>query len=297
MRFNFYDMVAREGDAGGASGGAPSLAAPGVVGDLGATAAAAAPAAVPASPTATASLAPPAADWKLPDGLPDKFKVEDRAEFENRLLGDWKRLEAEVRNRPQAPKSVDEYKYTPSEKVAPFVGDLSADPIFGVAREAALKAGLPADQFSAFLGGLYETLADKGALPKAFDAHAERLAFLGPDARGKSAEAVLDMTRPFVQRAEATVQQIVAQAKLGPAEAAELSHLLGSASGLRTALALADLIRAPGLQPGGGAPASGALSRADLKARVADPRNDRNSTQFNREFAQETDRMYRQAFR
>jgi hypothetical protein len=48
--------------------------------------------------------------------------------------------------------------------------------------------------------------------------------------------------------------------------------------------------------PAGGGRGAGAISEADLKARANDPRNDPRSMNFDRDYAAETDRLYKETY-
>ena len=245
--------------------------------------------------------APPA--WKAPDFLPEHLRGEDVAKTFDKVVGDWKGLRDKVAALPAPPKSVDDYAFEPSEKVKPFVGDLRADPAFALMREAALKAGIPASQFSAVVGGFYEGLVEKGMAPAPYNADAERSALLGQQAVAMSEQQRIDaaasVINPLAEQIEglARTNAFDADPKVNKAAMTAVIGLLDTAVGVRAVQGLLKLAKAaPGLQPGG-APAAGSVSAADLRKRMGDPRNDPGSFAYEPAFREATLAAYQQYYR
>ena len=288
MNWRLHPHYAPEDGGAGGGGDAPASAAPGRSGDTGANAGA-----------APGSAAPPA--WAPPDFLPEGLRDVDVNKTFDKVAGDWKRLRDTVAALPQPPKSIDEYKFEPSDKVKPYVGDLAADPAFALMRDAALKAGVPAAQFSGVVGAFYEGLVEKGMAPAPYDAVKEQTSLLGPQAAAMTAqergEAMKPIVMPLVEQIEGLerTSAFSSDPKVNKAAAAALAPLLDTADGVRALKALFALApKQPGLNPGG-APATN-LSPAQIKARMSDPRYDPSSHAYDANFRNETMDLYRKTF-
>lgn len=244
-----------------------------------------------------------ASQWKAPDYLPENLRGEDVGKTFEKVAADWQRLRGVVSGF-EPPKSIEEYKFTPSDKVKPHLGgDLAADPVFALMKEAALKAGVPAKQFEGVLGAFYEGLVDKRMAPKPFDIAAEQGQLLGPQAAAMTQEqrdqAVRPILMPLVEQLE-TLNRTSAFSQdpaANKAAFAAVAGLLDSAAGVR---ALQALLKgagpaASGLNPGGGAP-TGQLTASQLRARQGDPRNVPGGFNFDASFRAETDRLYREMY-
>lgn len=276
---------ALNGSAGGAGGGDGGVGRSGDTG-LGAG----------SQPGSAAS----ASAWTAPDFLPEHLRGEDLAKTFEKLAPDWKAMRDRVAALPAPPKSVDEYKFDPSDKVKPFIaGDLSKDPAFTVMRDAALKAGVPAAAFSAAVGAFYEGLADKGLLAKPWNAETERDALIGENARFMTAEQKDAQIRPMLMPIVGMLDGLKNSNAIDADGYARLGSLLDTASGVRALAALVKLATPAGggLNPGGAAAQGGAINHSDLKARQRDPRNTPGDRMFDPSFRAETDRLYQQAFR
>lgn len=280
--------AAAAGSDGTGAGGDATLAAPGVSGQLG----------DPSGATdASANNGANAGAWKLPDGIPEHLKADKPEDFATKLFDDWKKQRGNAQTLAEKFKpaeKVDDYKFEPSDKIKPFVGDLAKDPVFGVAREMFLKAGVPAAMFGPVVGGLYEALADKGMLPKPYNPVGEVKAFLGDEAAHMNEEQLQARITPIVDAANGWVDGLVASKVLDKTTANELHALADTASGLRALVALQNHFKTGDALKPGGEQGSPGVTRADLAARQRDPRNDVNSPRFDKAFQAETERLYRQ---
>lgn len=241
-------------------------------------------------------------DWKAPDFLPEALRDADVAKTFDKVSQDWKRLRDTVAAIPPAPKSVDEYQFKPSEKVAPFVGDLAKDPAFALMRQAALEAGIPAAQFSKVVGGFYEGLVEKGMAPQPYNEDRERVSLLGKQAEtmteAQRIEAVKPILTPLLHQLEglARTNAFDPDPAANKAAAAAVMGLLDTADGVRALKGILSLVKSdPGLQPGG-APQVGSVSAADLRKRMGDPRNTPGDFRFDPAFYNETQELYRRHY-
>ncbi len=243
--------------------------------------------------------------WKAPDYLPEHLRGEDVAKTFERVAADWKAQRDRIAALPQAPKSVDDYAFEPSERAKPFVGDLKADPAFALMREAALKAGIPKEQFAAVVGGFYDGLVEKGLAPKPYDVNAERAQLYGPGYERLTPQereaALLPMLTELQDNLTGLERTAAfdADPKKNAAAVAALFKLADTADGVR---ALRGLLKAAqanapqGLIPGGQTSQAQSASPADLRKRMSDPRYDPSSFAYDAGFRKETDDLYRRAY-
>ncbi len=235
----------------------------------------------------------------MPDGVPDHLKADDAAGFSTKLYDDWNKQrtanrEMGARFAPAADANA--YDWKPSEKAAPFVGDQTKDPVFTVAREAALAAGVPVKMFNEFIGGMYDKLADAGALKAPFDAGAARREFLGDAGKTMDDKATLDAVAPILQGLETFVDGLKNQQIVGEGESEALKELLDTPKGMKALQALEKAFVSKGFAPGGQAPAAAAEAKAAFDARRLDPRNDFGGPKYDKAFAEETHQMSKRMF-
>lgn len=265
----------------------------GGAGDGGAGGGSGAPPAPPPTPGGGGDGGNPSPAWTRPEGFPDRFSGESQEKFYADLTADWRAQREQISKLPQAAKAVDDYKFEPSEKAKSFVGDLGKDPIYDAARQSALKAGLPADQFSTFLGDLYDRLADGKMLAPPWDAQAERLAFLGKT--GLNEEQAVAEIKPHLDRLGLFIDGFAQTQNLAPEAKAELGALLTTAHGMRALDAIVKAIGTPGINLGGDGDGGG-MTKEQVNAMLRDPRADRDSAQYDREFAIKAQNAAKQMF-
>jgi hypothetical protein len=286
-------------DGGGA---APAASAPSGGGAPSAAGGAAAPAGAPAvqggQPVPNAGALENSGGWKAPDFLPEHLRGKDMAETFEKVTGDWKAFRDRFAQVPQPGKDVAEYQFQPSEKAAPYLGDLSKDPVFDVARQAALKAGLPPKAFSDFVGTLYDTLAEGGQLPKPYNLASERDALVGPDARFMSDAQKDEIIKPILTQGVAFLEGLKREGAISDAGFAQLGAMLDTAEGAKTLAAIAKRIGSP--QPGGvamgGDPAARGLTPESVRAMQKDPRANPNSASYDPKFRDAMIEGYRKVF-
>src|SRR5687768_13235541 len=85
--------------------------------------------------------------WKAPEGLAPEFVGKDAGETLGKLMGGYSAertraegLRTELAQRPGAPKTPEEYTFTPDEALKPYFPDPAKDPILPFARAAFHKA-------------------------------------------------------------------------------------------------------------------------------------------------------------
>ncbi len=267
-----------DGGAAAGAGGGQGVGAQGGAGRLDAADGAAAAAAA-------------ASAWKLPDGVPDHLRADTPDAFAAKTFEDWMKQRQQISKYDPA-KSADEYAFTPSDAIKDLVGDVSKDPVFNAARESAFKAGVPKAAFNGFIGGVYEALAAQKLIPPPYDPGKERAAFLGEEGKGLNEAQQVEKMRPLLEGAQAFVTSLTNNGTLDQAGAGQLMALLDTAAGAKAVLALQKMVANKGLSPGGQSGGTESISREALRARNADPRNQRGRQEYDRAFAEETQRLY-----
>jgi hypothetical protein len=285
------------GSAGGAppaGGGAPPAGSPPPAGGGGSP---------PAGgggqpPGAGAAPPPPGSAPYRPEGLPDHLVgANDRETLDKvfKAFDGFRRGEAE---RGALPKDPAGYQFTASDKLKPYTGDFDKDPVFGKAREFAHKAGLTDKQFNGFLVPMLESFIDGGLVDKPIDAQAQLMSLAPP---GEYADDAAKKTAASKRMADNTawIDGAKGQNSFGGNSAPIAEFLAAAGASDPRAHQLIEWLRgvdAP-VQPAmGGQAAAANASQEAVKARMRDPRYDPNKPQFDRSFAEETDRLSRSTF-
>lgn len=222
----------------------------------------------------------PGDGFAYPDGFPAEFKGETPEESLGKLFGGYsdantraEGLRTQLARLPKAPDSPEGYTYEPSEKLAPYFGDLAQNPIFAQARAAFHKHGIPTEAFGSIIEDLYGPLVDQGHLPPPFSPEAEIKTFMR--------EMNLDATAATqaLTNADVFAKGLMGQLKGVPDALkadvqAQLLGLTDTAAGNILLSALASRLSENGIRIAGGATAAGELTAEDLKKLDSDPRID-----------------------
>lgn len=324
MRFRFLELTLREqADAGaGAAGGTPAASAAGAAAgaDPAASVLAAARAAAGNAPPAGAAPADgdkPAAgaaaaptledqakagvgDWKAPDYLPENLRGKTVDETLQRLFDTVKGYRDKDAKREKLPEAPDGYSYTPSEKVKPYWAEnVADDPVLQSVREAALAAEIPPSKFQGFMDAVLGSMVDMGLVDRPVVPDDVLGGMIPATASSLPREAQLQAAGQRVLAIDGALQAFVADKAFSPEVKREAALLLSTAEGLQFLEAVLPIPgkagAAPGIQPGGVAPAAGQITAESLRQRQADPRNRPGAPQYDRAFEAETRRQY-QAF-
>lgn len=218
--------------------------------------------------------------WTPPQGLPKEFAGADANETLTKLIGGYtdintrfSGLRDKLAGMPKAPDSPDKYDYKPSEKLAPFFGDMDTNPVFKQAREAFHKHGIPGEAFSGVIEDLYGPLIEQGVLETPFDPSKELKTF--QDAYGLDREK----TAAALTEADTFAKGLTAQLKDVPEAMKEqvgqlMLGLTDTAAGNVLLKALSGRLAENGIRIAGEGAGGGELSAADVKKLSADPRID-----------------------
>jgi hypothetical protein len=302
-RFLFQSSAAfnAPGDPAGGTGGNPSAgAAPATPSATGAPDPSGAPSGQP--PAGTPAPSPSASSAYRPQGLPDHLGGNDDKETIDKLFGAYQGARREMGDRGALPERPDGYKLEASDKLKPYVSNFDKDPVFARTREIFHAAGVTDKQFNKIVGPWLEALVDGGLVDAPQDANALLLS-LAPssaaslDEAGKKAAATQRVNNNIAWIDGAKRQGVfpaVDDGKGGTASPVADFFAAALASDPR-AHAAVEWLRGQNAEPRpamGGQAAAGVSDQA-VKARLNDPRNDPRSTQFDRSFADETDRLSR----
>lgn len=276
MKSAFPTIYRNQPDAGG---GAPAPDA------------AAAPASPdPAAPAAGGQAPEPASAPSAyrPEGLPDHFYGKsDKDTIDNlyKAVDGFRRSQSE---RGEVPKDASGYVFEPADPVKPYAEALANDPFFEKVKASALAHQIPAKQFNGFLNAIMSEMIAGEMVGEPFSADKERAA-LAPDIadpaeRAKKADAI-------VRENIALVDSWKAQG-LPEGSAQWLASQLDRAAANQT---LAWIQSRLGETPPalGGAAATGASTKAQLDAMMADPRGKVGSPSYDPAFVRQRDEAFR----
>lgn len=248
------------------------------------------------APGAGAPAVPPSAVPYRPEGLPDQFVGASDRETIDRLSGAYKGARETISKFGAVPEKADGYSFEASDKLKPYVAAFDKDPVYAKAREIAHAAGMPDSVFKKFVPGFLEQMIDGGLVDKPVDPK-ELLRTLVPaslaaDASDTDKDAAasrrvrdniawVDGAKAGGAMPEPVAEFFAAAAADDPRAHAAIEWLRGEAVETRPAM-------------GGGKGAG--VSEADLEKRIGDPRYDPGSDKYDKSFADETDRLYRQKY-
>jgi hypothetical protein len=280
--FSLWDLLAFEGDAGGAAGagaGAPAA------GGLAAAAAAAAAAAGGGTPGAGDGGAggPPAAQNNgslyFPDGMPDTYRGTTVNETIDKLWGD-------INGRPKPPAKPEEYKLELSPELQKKFGDLTDDKVLPIWRETAHELGLNDAQFQGAFVKLYDKMEKAGLIEQAPD-YAAEFEKLQPKTGDTRTRAVAAMNR--VNDATAFVKGLETRAGFGKQHLAMLASLVETAAGVETIEGIMKLTSSPGIVGGGTAGDGGVYGWDAATKDMADERYSTSSPKHDPAFRKSVD--------
>lgn len=217
--------------------------------------------------------------WKAPDGLPPELLGSSADETLTKVMGAYteldnraKGLRDKLAKLPSAPSKPDEYAFDPGDDLKDYFGDLSKDPVFNSAKQAAHKHGMSQEQFAGFIAETFGPLAKEGLLLKPYDPKTEVQSYMtatGLDA--KAASAQLDANLVF---AKGISEQLQVPDSMKSEVQAQLMALTDTAVGNALLTAISGRFNEIGIGVGGDGNGQGELTDADLKKLSADPRID-----------------------
>jgi hypothetical protein len=222
-----------------------------------------------------------------PEGLPDHFLGGSDQETIDKMAKALNGFRQAQADRGEAPKDANGYEWTPDGAVKDYA-EAAQDQVFDSFKGIAHKHGLTTKQFNGVVNDFLNNLIDGGLVDAPFNPDAEK-ALLAPDIkdpaeRDRTVQALITENVAYVKTLEQqqAIDKPTADWLLSQADRAAMHKLVGvikAAKGGETGPAL-------------GGQQSGALTKADLDARQADPRNEYGHPKYDRAFAQETTRLW-----
>ncbi len=191
------------------------------------------------------------------------------------------------------PKDATGYKYEFSDAVkAGFNLDAEKDPALKAFSEIALEAGLGDRQAQTLIPKFLDKIVELGIvqLPKPTEA---LMAELAPANIGGTDQDKQVAGAKRYNGAQNYITTLQANGHLSKEASGDLMLLTSTKGGLEAIEFLMSRVEAT-VKPGGGA--ADAITEADLRARNADPRNNSADPKFDKAFADETTRLYKQFY-
>lgn len=239
-----------------------------------------------------------------PEGLPDHLLGKTNEETLTNVFKAFDGLRRNEGERGAVPKDAAGYKLDFGDKVKPYVTNFDKDPVYKETLAIAHEAGLTDKQLNKFLPKLLEKMVDGGLVEAPVDANAQLLSLAPPgqyaDDKAKSAAAAKrvndniawvdvaksDEHKTFGSNSKQIGEFLAAAVASDPRAHLAIEWLRGKENPVGPAINLG----------GGGGGGGGGLSDADLQARLNSPKNNPNHNEFDRAYAQETDRLYQQRY-
>jgi hypothetical protein len=229
-----------------------------------------------------------------PDERPAHFKGKDAQETLENL---WKAYEGArtklATGKVQVPDVPEEYVFEPSETAKTYLTQEGDDRIIAMAKKAAHAAGMNKDAFGAFLNTFTETMVSEGLLEDALDVEKERSALVPPDMAHLPKHERDAYADKRVRENHALIDSWK-QKGLPEQSAVALSSMLDWADMNLMVEWVRDQLTPA--QPSNGGQSSGVLTKADLEARVKDPRAQIGHPDYDPNFEKETIRLYNQFY-
>lgn len=227
-------------------------------------------------------------------GLPDHMFNADGSVNTQELVKAYNGFRAAMSERGQFPASPKDYKIEWGDRLAEYFPDDTKDPLLDKYRELAHAAGITNEQLQKFTVPLLEEILESGHLGAPVDFDAMVIQLVPKEAKGLDEQGQRQAAGKRIADALAFVDGMVAQ-KAIPADVADfLVAQLGDDPRGIMALEFMRGRAGPGLALGGRG--GGGMSEADLVKRLNDPRGNPDSQEFDREFARETDRMFKEYY-
>lgn len=231
---------------------------------------------------------PEGREWII-DGLPAEFHADTPAGTVQALHGRVAEL-AEKLGEYTVPGEGESYGYEPTEKVLHAFGGKDSG-IFAAVEAAAKKVGTPTAHFGPFVEEVVSQLFEGGLV---VDPMAEARAILGEKFSGSDADVAAAAGARFDEMSS-WLDSLGKQAGIGGDSLAALKGLTDRAVGFKALEALKSHMARRGVVVGGEAVPAG-MTKAQLDARVADPRNDHRAREFDPAFQKETMRLFQQLY-
>lgn len=231
-----------------------------------------------------------------PEKLPDHLRGANERETLDKLFGAYSGMREEISKRGTVPKDANEYQLAVPDDVAKVLGsDLSKDRSAQIYRQIALKHGLTDKQAVGLFSDFMSEQVGAGLI-KTVDPRAEARKVLGNGAAGLSDDQVMDKAAERWQTLQDQIGGLVANKSINDGMAAAAKQLTNTADGMLLLETMFAKMGERGINTGGNGGQGGGITKADLDKRWNDPRTDPRHPQYDKAFADETDRLGREFF-
>lgn len=227
-----------------------------------------------------------------PDWLPEKMAGKTDRETLERVGEAWKQQRETLSKQGTVPDKPDGYAIELSEATAKAFPIGDDDPVMPILKEVAHEFGLR-DQQIGFVPKLMDRLVEAGVVQPPMDIgeiykKAAPADFQGNDAEREAAG------QKRVQSLEHQIDGLTASG-FSKEEAGELKLLLTTSDGISALNRVLSSGMQKSVNPGGHENVDG-ITKASLRERQADPRNDRHDAKYDNDYAKETERQYRKFY-
>ncbi len=226
----------------------------------------------------------------FPEGMPDPWKGGNDVETIDKLYGAAKGMRDQIATRGTIPKEAKGYDIKFSDKASPYLSPADDDKVLGTIRDLALKHQFT-DKQMPFFGDFVDALIDSGAIQKPMSGEQVLTELAGPEFKGTPDEAKT-AGQQRLTKAQAWIDGLTDKKGFTQGERDQLAAVATTLDGV----SVIEKFMKGGMQvtanPGGRG--AGQVSEADLNARVADPRNNWGTPQYDPAYAAETQRLFQQ---
>lgn len=181
------------------------------------------------------------------------------------------------------------------DSIAPMFSKEGLDKVMPVLSKSMHMHGIT-DKQAPFVGTLVKNLVDAGIIDKPTDPNEQWKAMAGKDFRGSDQERIA-AGQKMMADAGTFVKSFENVDGWTPEAISELNLLTATPAGVRAL----QLLQKGGVQKsvnaGGGGTGGGQVTKESLAARRNDPRNQYNNPKYDPDFAQETERQYKEFYK
>lgn len=227
-----------------------------------------------------------------PDGLPEHLIGQSDQETIDRLANAYKGARDELAKgkSPDVPEKADAYTFEWPEALKGSIAE--DDQAVATFREIAHEHGFTQQQIDA-VPKFFEKMAEKGLIEQPIDNNALLESLAPADFKGSATDKQVRGAQRLTA-ADSWVKQLTEAQGYTDGMKNELRLLTTSADGVAVIESLMRGGMTQSVQPGGQPEPS--FTKAELEARVADPRNDSSNPKYQPDFAERTTAMFKEFY-
>lgn len=228
----------------------------------------------------------------FPQNFPDHLKGANDRETIDKVYGAFSGAREAMSKNGTVPKESKDYQLALSDDAAKVLGaDLSKDRTAQIYRTLAHKHGLTDKQATSLFREFMDEQISSGVIT-VLDPIKEAKTILGDAAIGRSDDEVKDLAGQRWNTLKSQLEGLAMSKKISPEMQDAAKQLMDTAHGVLFLETLIKMTGEHGIQTGGTA-GGGGITKADLDARINDPRANPHHPKFDQVFADETDRLGR----